>query len=285
MFRCSLFTLCGIHHFINGNRTPYFELRNLNSGVGYNVFLIAQNAKGRSNSTVRQVFTLNNPEKQTDTSSLLASTPAIANIKSLLPLLSGCAGSVVLMAIIILVIVRIRKNRDGGGNNGGSNNTTNGILSDSSMGGSSNDRAEIASYALNAQRTLQSSQEVGLVRDLCTESIESMEKNPDIIPQGKIVSCERTPCVCMCVDCMFISCVCLYVYSCMALSEAREQKKKDLSKRKKWERIGECKKVCKYTNHTKSHRNRILCTCDLERVVWMEMRKEWNIQNNKSFYI
>lgn len=131
---------------------------------------------------------MNNPEKQTDTSSLLASTPAIANIKSFLPLLLGCAGSVVLMAIIIVVIVQMRKKRDGSGNNNNTNNSSsNGILSDSSMGGSSNDRAEIASYALNAQRTLQSSQEVGLVRDLCTESVESIEKNPDIIPQGKIL--------------------------------------------------------------------------------------------------
>lgn len=156
--------------------TPLFELRNLISGVGYNVFLIAQNAKGRSNSTVRQVFTLNNPEKQTDTSSLLASTPSLANLKIILPfLLFGCACTIALTAIIVIFIVRKRANRSN------SSNSTNDVLGDQSTGGS-NDRSETVSYALSTQRTLQSSHEVA--RDLCADSNESMEKNPDIIPQG-----------------------------------------------------------------------------------------------------
>lgn len=158
------------------NSTPYFDLQKLNSGVGYNVFLIAQNAKGRSNSTIRQVFTLNNPQKQTDTSSLLAAaTPSLANLKMLLPfLLFGCAGAIALTAIIVVFVIRKRANR--------SSNSTNDVMGDQSTGGSS-DRCETASYALSTQRTLQSSQEVA--RDLCADSNESMEKNPDIIPQGK----------------------------------------------------------------------------------------------------
>lgn len=156
--------------------TPLFELRNLISGIGYNVFLIAQNAKGRSNSTVRQVFTLNNPEKQTDTSSLLASTPSLANLKILLPfLLFGCACTIALTAIIVVFIVRKRANQSN------SSNSTSDVLGDQSTGGS-NDRSEAASYALSTQRTLQSGQEVA--RDFCADSNESMEKNPDIIPQG-----------------------------------------------------------------------------------------------------
>lgn len=168
-----------IHDFTRApsNSTPLFELRNLISGIGYNIFVIAQNAKGRSNSTVRQVFTLNNPEKQTDTSSLLASTPSLANLKILLPfLLFGCAGTIALTAIVVVFIVRKRANRSN------SSNGTNDVLGDQSTGGS-NDRSEAASYALSTQRTLQSSQEVA--RDLCADSNESMEKNPDIIPQGK----------------------------------------------------------------------------------------------------
>lgn len=62
-----------------------------------------------------------------------------------------------LIAIVIVFIVRMR-------------------------GSSGRDRAE--GYVVNSQRTIQSSQEVGLVRDLCNESVESIEKNPDIIPQG-----------------------------------------------------------------------------------------------------
>lgn len=163
--------------FGHKNSTPYFELRNLNSGAGYNVFLIAQNAKGRSNSTVLLASTLNNPEKQTDTSSLLASTPSLANLKMLVPfVLFGCAGAIAITAIIVVFIIRKRANRS-------NSNSTNDVLGDQSTGGS-NDRSETASYALSTQRTLQSSQEVA--RDLCADSNESMEKNPDIIPQGNI---------------------------------------------------------------------------------------------------
>lgn len=149
------------------------------SGVGYNVFLIAQNTKGRSNSTVRQVFTLNNPEKQTDTSSLLASTPSLSNLKILVPfLLFGCAGMIAMTAIVVVFIIRKRANRSI------DSNSTNDVLGDQSGTSGSNDRTEAASYAVSTQRTLQSSQEVA--RDLCADSNDSMEKNPDIIPQGNI---------------------------------------------------------------------------------------------------
>lgn len=192
-----LIFICNLHSFIHSSMelhhlpcnirrwlrfypvhsTPYFELRSLKSGVGYNVFLIASNAKGRSNSTVRQVFTVSNPEKQTDTSSLLASTPSLANLKTFLPLLLlGCAGAIAMTAIVVVFIVRKRANLN--------SNSTNDVMGDQSTGGSS-DRGELASYALSTQRTMQSSQEVG--RDLCADSNESMAKNPDIIdiiPQG-----------------------------------------------------------------------------------------------------
>ncbi|XP_023033100.1 uncharacterized protein LOC6638446 isoform X2 [Drosophila willistoni] len=47
------------------SKTPYFEVRGLVPGMGYNVFLIAHNSKGRSNATILQVYTLKDPEKQT----------------------------------------------------------------------------------------------------------------------------------------------------------------------------------------------------------------------------
>lgn len=46
-------------------RRPYFEVSGLVPGMGYNVFLIANNSKGRSNATILQVYTLKDPEKQT----------------------------------------------------------------------------------------------------------------------------------------------------------------------------------------------------------------------------
>lgn len=45
--------------------TPYFEVRGLMPGAGYNVFLVAHNSKGRSNATILHVYTLKDPEKQT----------------------------------------------------------------------------------------------------------------------------------------------------------------------------------------------------------------------------
>ncbi|XP_037033007.1 neural cell adhesion molecule 2 [Bradysia coprophila] len=147
------------------SKVPYFELKNLNSGAGYNVFMIAQNRKGRSNSTVLQVYTLKNPEKQTDLS--LASGPAIENMKPFLAILLGIVGGMMFIAIVIVFIVRMR-------------------------GSSGRDRnnCETTTYTTttttmqNGQRNVQTTQDMGLARNLCNDSVESIEKNPDIIPQG-----------------------------------------------------------------------------------------------------
>ncbi|KAH8279276.1 hypothetical protein KR026_005389 [Drosophila bipectinata] len=50
---------------ISKSKRPYFEVSGLVPGMGYNVFLIAHNSKGRSNATILQVYTLKDPEKQT----------------------------------------------------------------------------------------------------------------------------------------------------------------------------------------------------------------------------
>ncbi|XP_039482775.1 uncharacterized protein LOC120446064 isoform X2 [Drosophila santomea] len=53
------------HPKISKSKRPYFEVTGLVPGMGYNVFLIANNSKGRSNATILQVYTLKDPEKQT----------------------------------------------------------------------------------------------------------------------------------------------------------------------------------------------------------------------------
>ncbi|KPU75856.1 uncharacterized protein Dana_GF12266, isoform D [Drosophila ananassae] len=50
---------------ISKSKRPYFEVSGLVPGMGYNVFLLAHNSKGRSNATILQVYTLKDPEKQT----------------------------------------------------------------------------------------------------------------------------------------------------------------------------------------------------------------------------
>lgn len=150
--------------FLLFHRVPYFELKNLNSGAGYNVFMIAQNRKGRSNSTVLQVYTLKNPEKQTDLS--LASGPAIENMKPFLAILLGIVGGMMFIAIGIVFIVRMR------GSSGRDRNNC--------------ETTYTATTMQNSQRNVQTSQDMGLVRNLCNDSDESIEKNPDIIPQGNL---------------------------------------------------------------------------------------------------
>lgn len=56
-------------------RKPYFEVSGLQPGMGYNVFLIAHNSKGRSNATILQVYTLKDPEKQTGESRNMHGVP------------------------------------------------------------------------------------------------------------------------------------------------------------------------------------------------------------------
>jgi hypothetical protein len=46
-------------------RTPFFEFKSLDSGLGYDVVVVAYNKKGRSNPVVLQAFTVKHPEKQT----------------------------------------------------------------------------------------------------------------------------------------------------------------------------------------------------------------------------
>ncbi|BFG06323.1 uncharacterized protein DMAD_04855 [Drosophila madeirensis] len=247
--------------FSKSNR-PYFEVSGLVPGMGYNVFLIANNSKGRSNATILQVYTLKDPEKQTvritftkfyqgvrptstTTTALatssdcvcdeeeflgvgkgkglvhdagqdqasedlsLAYAPVIEDIRPFLGILAGIVGSVFLVALIIVIVVRVRgsSGRDrnnyshpgnggsgGGGTGGGgvavagtggpAGTTANGNGSLGLLASNNNGSLGIGgTLAHNGGQSVQDMHRIG--RDTChvTSSLDSIDKNPDIIPQ------------------------------------------------------------------------------------------------------
>ncbi|XP_041563249.1 uncharacterized protein LOC108143469 isoform X4 [Drosophila elegans] len=200
------------HPKISKSKRPYFEVSGLVPGMGYNVFLIAHNSKGRSNATILQVYTLKDPEKQTDLS--LAYAPVIEDIRPFLGILAGVVGSVFLVALIIVIVVRVRgsSGRDrnnyshpgsgvggvggttgngsglgggvGGGMGGVGGTTANGNGSLGLLASNNNGSLLIGTLGHNGGQSVQDMHRIG--RETChvTSSLDSIDKNPDIIPQG-----------------------------------------------------------------------------------------------------
>ncbi|XP_039227926.1 neural cell adhesion molecule 2 isoform X6 [Drosophila yakuba] len=201
------------HPKISKSKRPYFEVSGLVPGMGYNVFLIANNSKGRSNATILQVYTLKDPEKQTDLS--LAYAPVIEDIRPFLGILAGIVGSIFLVALIIVIVVRVRgsSGRDrnnyshpgsgvggiggttgngsgmggiGGGVGGGGvgGTTANGNGSLGLLASNNNGSLVIGTLGHNGGQSVQDMHRIG--RETChvTSSLDSIDKNPDIIPQG-----------------------------------------------------------------------------------------------------
>ncbi|XP_017073126.1 uncharacterized protein LOC108109202 isoform X1 [Drosophila eugracilis] len=195
------------HPKISKSKRPYFEVSGLVPGMGYNVFLIAHNSKGRSNATILQVYTLKDPEKQTDLS--LAYAPVIEDIRPFLGILAGIVGSVFLVALIIVIVVRVRgsSGRDrnnyshpgsgvgvggttgngsglGGGGGGVGGTTANGNGSLGLLASNNNGSLVIGTLGHNGGQSVQDMHRIG--RETChvTSSLDSIDKNPDIIPQG-----------------------------------------------------------------------------------------------------
>ncbi|XP_026836682.1 uncharacterized protein LOC6547590 [Drosophila erecta] len=257
------------HPKISKSKRPYFEVSGLVPGMGYNVFLIANNSKGRSNATILQVYTLKDPEKQTvkitftksfqglrpaypkskskatatTTSDCvcdedefldlgkgishdegtdadqqedlsLAYAPVIEDIRPFLGILAGIVGSIFLVALIIVIVVRVRgsSGRDrnnyshpgsgvggvggvggttgnggglgGGGGVGGVGGTTaNGNGSLGLLASNNNGSLVIGTLGHNGGQSVQDMHRIG--RETChvTSSLDSIDKNPDIIPQ------------------------------------------------------------------------------------------------------
>ncbi|XP_035894602.1 uncharacterized protein LOC118504344 isoform X3 [Anopheles stephensi] len=138
--------------------SPSFDLKGLEPGVGYDIILTAKNSKGSSDPTYLQAFTLKNPEKQTDLS--LVYSPALLQIKPFIGTLLGVVAALISIASIIVCVTRLRgsagRDRDCGSNM------------------STNDASGIS----------QSIPDADLAREQCNGSIDSIEKNPDIIPQA-----------------------------------------------------------------------------------------------------
>ncbi|XP_055605668.1 uncharacterized protein LOC129753845 [Uranotaenia lowii] len=143
-------------------RAPLFDLKGLEPGVGYNIFLSARNSKGASDPTYLQAFTLKNPEKQTDLSLVYA--PTLHQIKPFIGTLLGVVAAIISIASIIVCITRLR------GSAGRDRDCSN---------MSTNDASGI-SQSLPTDGELMSREQQ------CNGSIDSIEKNPDIIPQGKL---------------------------------------------------------------------------------------------------
>ncbi|XP_032571297.1 uncharacterized protein LOC6610067 isoform X1 [Drosophila sechellia] len=251
------------HPKISKSKRPYFEVNGLVPGMGYNVFLIANNSKGRSNATILQVYTLKDPEKQTvkitftksfqglrpaypkskatatTTSDCvcdedeflnlgkgishdegtdadqqedlsLAYAPVIEDIRPFLGILAGIVGSIFLVALIIVIVVRVRgsSGRDrnnyshpgsgvggvggttgngsgmGGGGGGVGGTTANGNGSLGLLASNNNGSLVIGTLGHNGGQSVQDMHRIG--RETChvTSSLDSIDKNPDIIPQG-----------------------------------------------------------------------------------------------------
>lgn len=144
------------------SKHPFFDVKGLDAGMGYDIILASINKKGRSDLTVIKAYTLKNPEKQTDLS--LAYSPAIEHMKPFLGTLLGIVGALFLIAVIIVIVVQMR-------------------------GSSGRDRNNCPSHTRQDTLTTSSSSRNGHVfneigRDSCNESVESIEKNPDVVPQS-----------------------------------------------------------------------------------------------------
>ncbi|XP_053680784.1 neural cell adhesion molecule 2 [Anopheles nili] len=143
------------------SKSPSFDLKGLEPGVGYNIILTAKNSKGSSDPTYLQAFTLKNPEKQTDLS--LVYSPALLQIKPFIGTLLGVVAAIISIASIIVCITRLR-------------------------GSAGRDRDCASNMSTNdASGISQSIPDADLAREQqCNGSIDSIEKNPDIIPQAKL---------------------------------------------------------------------------------------------------
>lgn len=115
----------------------------------------------------------------------------IEDIRPFLGILAGIVGSIFLVAVIIVVVVRVRgssgrdRNNYSHPGNGGSS-TANGNGNLGILGSNNNGSLGIGTLAHNGGQSVQDMHRIG--RETChvTSSLDSIDKNPDIIPQGEL---------------------------------------------------------------------------------------------------
>ncbi|KAL6447971.1 hypothetical protein ACFW04_000191 [Cataglyphis niger] len=140
------------------SKMPTFSVGNLDPGSTYEVFVYSTNAKGRSETVRFRATTLNLPERRT------ALTPVMLSLSG--PLLGAVVGATAGLLLVIFVIVlavrlryRPRSQED------------------------SHDDGGMANLAASGTGT-SSPHDKSSTLPLSTDSIESFEKNPDIIPHA-----------------------------------------------------------------------------------------------------
>ncbi|XP_025990000.1 nephrin isoform X5 [Solenopsis invicta] len=140
------------------SKVPVFSVSNLDPGSNYEVSIYSTNAKGRSETVHFRATTLNLPERRT------ALTPVMLSLSGpLLGAVVGAAAGLLLVIFVIVLAVKLRyrpRSQEDSHDDGGMAN-----LAASGTG---------ASSPHDKSSTL----------PLSTDSIESFEKNPDIIPHA-----------------------------------------------------------------------------------------------------
>ncbi|XP_033317479.1 hemicentin-2-like isoform X4 [Bombus bifarius] len=142
------------------SKVPSFSVSNLEPGTTYDVHIYASNSKGRSEMVHFRATTLNLPERRT------ALTPVMLSLSG--PLLGAVVGATAGLLLVIFVIVlavrlryrpRTQEDKDSHDDGGMANLAASGT-------GSSSPRDKSSTLPLNS------------------DSIESFEKDPDIIPHA-----------------------------------------------------------------------------------------------------
>ncbi|XP_050590172.1 hemicentin-2-like isoform X4 [Bombus affinis] len=142
------------------SKVPSFSVSNLEPGTTYDVHIYASNSKGRSETVHFRATTLNLPERRT------ALTPVMLSLSG--PLLGAVVGATAGLLLVIFVIVlavrlryrpRTQEDKDSHDDGGMANLAASGT-------GSSSPRDKSSTLPLNS------------------DSIESFEKDPDIIPHA-----------------------------------------------------------------------------------------------------